>query len=726
MLINKSMFPVQAGYNAISNMQGQLGTLQTQLGNGQKSQTLAEMGADRSFSLALRGRLTRLDSYSQNMTTVNLRLSFLDQAFTTLSTLKSEARTSATPTSYGENNITMASLQKDSQNRLALVIEALNANIGGRYLMGGNKTETQPVAEFSAIMDGVGAAAGFNQVVSERRRADLGGDTGDLLSDVGLPATTITGLKSDTVILSSKELSRFGYKLTSITGSTTGVKTAGPTTDPLAPAVQLASQPADLDDVTVTLKRGDGTIETVTLRAVAGVPDPTATPRQYHIGATTADTAAELQAALEDEAGNLDQYETISTTDADIKVVGQSDGSESLMIRFEGQPAPGETLTIGVKMPDGSTQDMRLRAVTGTPDPLANPPEYQIGATLKETTKNFQAALKATMGELDAPLKMGRLQASSAGAIVTLQEETPATVFGYKLASLSTTSDDITVNSVSGTPASMSVQFMGQPDSGESVTIGVTMPDGTSDTIKLQAVTKNPMVGQFVIGATPAETAANFEAALKLQVHNTSTTKLTAASTYAAADDFFNASGVPVKRVSGTPETATNLVDATPADTVQWYVGEATGDARRSATAQIDDSIKVGYGVRANETGMLELVRTLASMSVQEYPVEDATSKGRFSAMVERQMTALSAATASNAGSIEAVSMELGVVKSTIGKTTERHTAYSGQLDTMLTDVETVSMEETAMKLLALKTRLEASYQTTASISQLSLVNYIK
>jgi len=30
------------------------------------------------------------------------------------------------------------------------------------------------------------------------------------------------------------------------------------------------------------------------------------------------------------------------------------------------------------------------------------------------------------------------------------------------------------------------------------------------------------------------------------------------------------------------------------------------------------------------------------------------------------------------------------------------------------------------MELLALKTRLEASYQTTAMLSQLSLVNYLK
>jgi hypothetical protein len=43
----------------------------------------------------------------------------------------------------------------------------------------------------------------------------------------------------------------------------------------------------------------------------------------------------------------------------------------------------------------------------------------------------------------------------------------------------------------------------------------------------------------------------------------------------------------------------------------------------------------------------------------------------------------------------------------------------------MLEEIEGVSIEEVALELLALKTRLEASYTTTAAVSQLSLVNYL-
>lgn len=40
MLINKSMYPVNAGYSAISTMQNQLGKLQTQLGSGESRRPL--------------------------------------------------------------------------------------------------------------------------------------------------------------------------------------------------------------------------------------------------------------------------------------------------------------------------------------------------------------------------------------------------------------------------------------------------------------------------------------------------------------------------------------------------------------------------------------------------------------------------------------------------------------------------------------------------------------
>jgi hypothetical protein len=290
------------------------------------------------------------------------------------------------------------------------------------------------------------------------------------------------------VNMSSSELDRFGSKLTSITGNSSTVKTSGPTADLLNPAVQIDTQPSVNQLTSVVLTKANGTTTNVTLQAVAGAPVPGAVPPQYQIGTTTADSAETFQAALEKEAGSLDQYRTATTNDANIKINGETDGTPNMAIEFSGQPAPNEVITISVKQPDGSTREIKFRAV-GTPAPALDPAytDYTIAVSTDETAKNFHAALKTGMGALDAPLKLGRLETGIsilAPETVKLSQETPATMFGYKLSTLSTTSGNINVSSSPGTPPaiqpSMAIKFLGQPAAGEGVTIGLALPDDPS------------------------------------------------------------------------------------------------------------------------------------------------------------------------------------------------------------------------------------------------------
>jgi flagellar hook-associated protein 3 FlgL len=94
--------------------------------------------------------------------------------------------------------------------------------------------------------------------------------------------------------------------------------------------------------------------------------------------------------------------------------------------------------------------------------------------------------------------------------------------------------------------------------------------------------------------------------------------------------------------------------------------------------------------------------------------------------MTARNNERLSEDVASTQGSIEMIAVELGLAKATTGAVAERHTAHKAQLSNMLQDIEEAPTEVVAMEILALKTRLEASYQTTAMLGQLSLVNYLK
>ncbi len=74
----------------------------------------------------------------------------------------------------------------------------------------------------------------------------------------------------------------------------------------------------------------------------------------------------------------------------------------------------------------------------------------------------------------------------------------------------------------------------------------------------------------------------------------------------------------------------------------------------------------------------------------------------------------------------EEISIEFGVAQSAMNSATQRHNASKLYLESALSKVEDASQEEVAASILALQTRLQASYQTTSILSQLSLVNYIR
>ncbi|MDB5505434.1 MAG: hypothetical protein JWR75_72 [Devosia sp.] len=320
---------------------------------------------------------------------------------------------------------------------------------------------------------------------------------------------------------------------------------------------------------------------------------------------------------------------------------------------------------------------------------------------------------------------LGRLDLTVATDTATLAED-GTHPFGFKLSALSTTSAAVTVAQPAGAPKSSSFEFTALPLEGETVTIGLTLPDGTADAITLKAVTGTPAAGEFQIGTSANATAANFGAALGTALTTEGQTTLAAASTYAAASNFFAGKGETVMRASGGPP-ATALVAANPATTVMWYTGEdSTGTARQTVGAKIDDATTINYGVQANEHGLVELVRSLAAFAVESFPNGDANAGARYDAMASRQITHLSESNNNQASSIEEISASLSMAQVTLHNTQERQGAYKVQLETVVADTEGVNNEEIAMEILALKTRLEASYATTAAVAQLSLVNYLR
>ena len=355
--------------------------------------------------------------------------------------------------------------------------------------------------------------------------------------------------------------------------------------------------------------------------------------------------------------------------------------------------------------------------------PVALPSDVMNGVGGRAGFK--QVAGERKLADLGAD-HLGRLDITTATNTVTLAEEN--TIFGMKLSGVTTTSSNVAVTAPTGAPQSLTVQFGATlPVAGDKVQLSFTLPDGTEEQITLVATTDTPGPAEFQIGTDADTTAANFATALGSSVKQLAETSMVSASAYAAAENFFNRQGQPVQRVDGPPfDSATGYVAGTSADTVLWYTGEDSADPRNTVTARVGEGTSVGYGVQANEMGFVDLVQSLAALAVQDFPDADPTSEQRYSAIMSRQAERLADTRDNNSGSLAAISVELGLALSTTGSVGERHTAHSAQLGNMLEQIEEAPTEEIAMELLALKTRLEASYQTTSLLSQLSLVNYLR
>jgi len=322
---------------------------------------------------------------------------------------------------------------------------------------------------------------------------------------------------------------------------------------------------------------------------------------------------------------------------------------------------------------------------------------------------------------------MGRLQIPAAsGSQVSISEETPPTVFGMKLGSV-TALNGATVTGPTGSPAGITINFTSNPNPGDAVTLAFNMPDGTQQNLTLTATTSSsPAPGQFTIGATPTDTATSFQSALTAAVQKIAATSLPAASTMAAANDFFNIdAGQPPMRVAGPPfDSATSLVAGTPSNTVTWYTGEmGTDPARGTAVAKVDDALTVNYGARANEQAIRSSIASIAVYAVSTFSASDPNAQDRFAALAQRVGDGLNPQNGQQ--KIQDIEAELAFAQTTMNNAKNNQQQSQGMLQTMLDGIEQAPPEQVSAQILALQTRFQASLQTTAMLYRMSIVNYI-
>jgi flagellin-like hook-associated protein FlgL len=340
-----------------------------------------------------------------------------------------------------------------------------------------------------------------------------------------------------------------------------------------------------------------------------------------------------------------------------------------------------------------------------------------------------QAGLKQIIAERNqadlGTTPLGRLQIPAlVGSTLSINEDVAGSPFGIKLASVNSQLTNAAASGPTGSPPTISVDLSGgQPNDGETITFAFTLPDGSSQTLTLQATSSaTPATDQFTIGATTALTAANLQAALSAGVTDIAATALPSASAMAAADDFF---GNPPMRVVGPPfDSATAQVAGTSADTVIWYTGEnGAGSARSTAAARVDATTTVSYGTRANEQGIRWIVQSIAALAATTYSASDPNAAAEYSALTQSVYSNL--AVPAGVQNITDIQASLASAQVTMQSMQSVHKQTTVTLQNMLQSIEGVDQNEVGAKILSLQTSLSASLSTTARLAQLSLVNYL-
>jgi flagellar hook-associated protein 3 FlgL len=182
----------------------------------------------------------------------------------------------------------------------------------------------------------------------------------------------------------------------------------------------------------------------------------------------------------------------------------------------------------------------------------------------------------------------------------------------------------------------------------------------------------------------------------------------------------------PPLRVSGSPlGSATSFVSGTAANTVSWYTGNSgpLASARASSTARIDQSVTVQYGAQANEYAIRSQLQTLAVFSAFSAPPAGTNSAGQILALSQRVTQSLT--TQPGTQTIQDIQTDFATAQMTMKNATSRQTQTQAMLQNIVDQAESVSPDQVASEVLALQTSLQASYQTTSMLSQLTLTKYL-
>jgi len=389
-----------------------------------------------------------------------------------------------------------------------------------------------------------------------------------------------------------------------------------------------------------------------------------------------------------------------------------------------GNPNAGDQISFVFKLPDGTSESIKLTASTTTPAPANT---FAIGLTPAATSANLNAALNTALSTLAGTSLVAasavaagdnffNTASSVSGSVVNNKLATPAPITGATLLSGLGGTDSIATNFATGDTITVNGQTITFVASGASGNTQINVGDSVQTLLsKIDALsgTSNPSTVSGGVITLRTDDAASF-----------SVTSSNAGALSALGFSGTVTAATPPLRVSGAPlGSATSLVNGS-ANTVAWYTGNSgPGSARSSATIRVDTAQSVQFGAQANEEAIRNLVQQTAVYAAVTTPPAATNAGAQIAALSQRISDNLSSRLGQQ--TISDIQTDFANAQTTMKDAAARQTQAQAAMQAIVDQTEGISQQEVASKLLQLQTNLQASYQTTAMLAQLTLVKFL-
>jgi flagellar hook-associated protein 3 FlgL len=411
---------------------------------------------------------------------------------------------------------------------------------------------------------------------------------------------------------------------------------------------------------------------------------------------------------------------TSSLTGATVTGPGGSPAAMSIDLGAT-NPNNGEQVTFTFNLPDGTTEAITLTASNATPPPSGC---FAIGANSTATATNLKAAFNTALGTLaNTSLVAASAMAASdnffntdsiaVGGIANNKLAAPIT--GATLLSGAAATNSLATNFAVGDTITVN---------GKTLTFVASGAQGNQLNVTDSVQTLLTKIDSITGTSTPSSVSGGV---ITLRTDDAASLNVTSSNAAAFAALGFGPTVTainPPLRVGGTPaNTATTLVSGA-ANTVAWYTGEAgSGPARASSTARVDQTSTVQYGVRANEQAIRAALQGVAVFASVTTSPTNANSTSVITALNQRVAAVLTPT--GRQQSLADIATDLASAQVAMKDVAARQDQSQVMLQGLVDKSESISSDEVATELLALQTRLQASYQTTSMLSQMSLVKYL-